>query len=399
MKLLDKIKDLFMDEVDVDDELEIEEEEEVVREKPKPKKEENVLPKVMRDTIKKEEKVELRVKPEEFAKELDKLEKEEPKKVPEKPPVETKKFNFPIDFDLDTPSRKSKNDDFREFKTSNLVDNVNRKEDLVMKNSGHNINVLDLEKEPPKKVAELYSNKEKAIEKPRFKATPVISPVYGILDKNYTKEEVRERDEESSLKRPSKKVDFETVRKKAFGNLADEIKDNLMCEDCELYKQVKRISALSEDDLLYDMTVEPEPEKDVTIEKAYDNYEAFGVAYEPKVERKLTYEEQVTFEKKEEEPKEEDKKNEVRLDDIINNSQKIDAAEINDHDEEEDVQVLSKPEVLYEDKVEEEPMEEEPVVEKPTKDVIPSRSSKKEAKVDDDFFELIDSMYKERTDD
>ena len=44
-------------------------------------------------------------------------------------------------------------------------------------------------------------------------------------------------------------------------------------------------------------------------------------------------------------------------------------------------------------------MEEEPVVEKPTKDVIPSRSSKKEAKVDDDFFELIDSMYKERTDD
>ena len=28
--------------------------------------------------------------------------------------------------------------------------------------------------------------------KPRFKASPVISPVYGVLDKNYTKEEVKD---------------------------------------------------------------------------------------------------------------------------------------------------------------------------------------------------------------
>ena len=393
MKLLFKIKDLFMDEVDVDDELEIEEEEEVVKETPKPKKEENVLPKVMRDTIKKEEKLELRTKSEKEEKKFD----TEEEKVLEKP-RETKKFNFPIDFELETPSRKDKDDDFKEFRASSLIDKVKKEEDLVIKNTSHNINVLDLEKEVPKKVTELYSNKEMAKEKPKFKATPVISPVYGILDKNYTKEEVKERDEEASLKRPSKKVDFETVRKKAFGNLADEIKDNLMCEDCELYKQVKRISALTEDDLLYDMTVEPEEEKDVTIEKAYDNYEAFGVAYEPKVERKITYEEAVTFEKKEEEeePKEE-KKDEVRLDDIINNSQKIDEAEINDHDEEEDVQVLSKPEVLYEDKVEDE-VDDEPEVKKPVKEELPSRS-KKDAKVDDDFFELIDSMYKERTDD
>ena len=58
MKLFDKIKELFMDEVDVDDEIEIEEEEEkIVKPEPKVKKEENVLPKVMRDTIKKEEKI------------------------------------------------------------------------------------------------------------------------------------------------------------------------------------------------------------------------------------------------------------------------------------------------------------------------------------------------------
>ena len=86
------------------------------------------------------------------------------------------------------------------------------------------------------------------------------------------------------MKRPSKKVDFETVRRKAFGNLTDEIKDNLLCENCELYKEVRKISALKEDDLLYDMTVDNN--KDVTIEKAYDDYQEFGVAYEPKIEKK-----------------------------------------------------------------------------------------------------------------
>ena len=54
------------------------------------------------------------------------------------------------------------------------------------------------------------------------------------------------------------------------------------------------------------------------------------------------------------------------------------------------MKVLDKPEVLYQDKVEDEPEVEEEV---------PKRSIKKsEDKVDDDFFELIDSMYKERTD-
>ena len=46
MGLLDKLKDLFVDEVVEDDELELEEEEKEEYKKPK-----DVLPKVMRDTI------------------------------------------------------------------------------------------------------------------------------------------------------------------------------------------------------------------------------------------------------------------------------------------------------------------------------------------------------------
>ena len=329
MKLLDKIKDLFMDEIQEDDEVELEEENKNEYKEP-PK---DVLPKVMRDTIKKEEeKVELRIKPEEFVK------KEVRQEVKlEGMPIENntepvKKFTFPIDFEDEVPSRNN----------SRQMSNVN---------------VLKVEKEEKRKVAELYPKKEEVKEKPKFKATPVISPVYGILDKNYHKDEVKEKTEEVTMKRPSKKVDFETVRKKAFGNLADDIKDNLLCENCELYKEVKKISALKEDDLLYDMTVDSEEDKEVTIEKAYDNYEEFGVTYEPKG--------------KHEDIKQEEENNQEEV--LVNNN----------------VEVATPEEVVIKEPVEEVPSRSNRVEEKEEKDT----------KVDADFFDLIDSMYKERSDD
>lgn len=344
MKLFDKIKDLFMDEIAEEDELELEEEEKPEYKEP-PK---DVLPKVMRETLKEEEKVELKVKPEEFIKNEKQNDFHSTKE--ELP----KKFNFPIDFETEIPSRNSRN-------------------------NNANINVLKVEKENTRKVVELYPKKEEPKVKPKFKATPVISPVYGILDKNYTKEEVKERTEESSLmKRPSKKVDFETVRKKAFGNLADEIKDNLICENCELYKEVKKISALKEDDLLYDMTVDDDSE--VTIEKAYDNYEEFGVAYEPKQERKNDKSDNILEEEKE------TSSNDVTINSIINNNN------IGDNNDE-----------LLKDKIAETTKLENDIAldnsNPETEEKIPSREEKKQdSKVDADFFELIDSMYKERID-
>ncbi len=317
MKLLDKIKDLFMDEVSEDDEIELEEEnKEDYKEPPR-----DVLPKVMRDTIKKEEeKIELKVKPEEFVK------KEEKKEIIEENVVPQRRFNFPLEFENELPRERN-----------------------VRQNS--NINVLKVEKEKERKVSELYPKKEEVKEKPKFKATPVISPVYGILDKNYHKDEVKEKTEEVVMKRPSKKVDFETVRKKAFGNLADDIKDNLMCENCELYKEVKKISSLKEDDLLYDMTVDDT--EDVTIEKAYDNYEEFGVAYEPKEKVEEVHE----------------------VNTVINNNSNNDIVK-----EEEKVQFEDIPEEV------------------PSRSNKNSHTEEKEDKVDADFFELIDSMYKERSD-
>ena len=337
MGLLAKIKDLFMEEELEEDEFELEEENKNIYEEPK-----DVLPKVMRETIKKEEEDVLKF---EELKPLKKdiVKRELPKKEESVVSEPVKKFSFPIDFEEEvTPSR------------------------VVNKN------ILKIEKEkevqPPKKVVDLYSKKEEVREKPKFKPTPVISPVYGILDKNYRKEEVREKSEDNfEMKRPSKSVDFETVRKKAFGNLSDDIKDNLMCEKCELYKEAKRISAtMSSDDLLYDMMVDDnKSDEPITIEKAYDNYEDFGVAYEPKKE----------------EPKIENNTT------IINNNTEINITEKIEIEEE-----IKE----VEEKVDKIPLNEE-LEEVDLK--LPSRQEKKkENKVDDDFFELIDSMYKERID-
>ncbi len=375
MKLMDKIKDLFMDEVDSDEDIELEEEEK--EEYKEPPKEE--LPKVMREYIEEEKKVE-KVDPEEFIRESRKSREKEEIIEEKKEEAKPKKFTFPIDFDDEVKESEKKEEVLPKKKAYDI-------ESDFKNNFGNgNINVLNLEKETTRKTIELYPTKEEDI-KPKFKASPVISPVYGILDKNYTKEEVREKSEDETMKRPSKKVDFETVRKKAFGNLADEIKDNMLCENCELYKEVKKISALKEDDLLYDMTVDED--KDLTIEKAYDNYEEFGVAYEPKPTKKVVIPEDNN--EKDEEPK-------TSLDDIIKNNnalreEEITYTKIEDKIDEEEEPVEVVPEVIEEEKNEE-------IKEEVKEEEIPSRSEKKkEAKVDDDFFELIDSMYKERTDD
>ena len=347
MGLLDKIKNLFLEDEIEEDEIELEEENKKVYQEPK-----DILPKVMRETIKKEEEETLKFaelkKPKSVKEEVKVKEEIQPKEE-----VPQRRFSFPIDFEEEiTPSR--------------VTPQINKPV-----SSNNNQNVLKTEKEVQvtKKVSELYTKKE-ITTKPKVKPTPVISPVYGVLDKNYKKEEVVERDEEKvEMKRPSKKVDFETVRKKAFGNLTDDIKDNLMCENCELYKEVKRISSMTSDGLLYDMMVDEEIKSDenISLEKAYDNYEDFGVAYEPKRET----------------PKIENNTT------IINNNTEV---HISSEIEIEDKSVDNSVEIEN-DNVEHISMDEE-------LSKIPSREEKKKEKsvVDDDFFELIDSMYKERID-
>lgn len=131
------------------------------------------------------------------------------------------------------------------------------------------------------KTSERFSiRKEKNVEpaKPeekKFIPSPIISPVYGILDKNYKKEDIIEKKPE-----PPKKIDVDSVRKKAFGTLEDDI-EKTMNESVEKFynEESKSIDDLlndSIDDTIlinYDDDEEEKKDNDFTnrIEEELDN--------------------------------------------------------------------------------------------------------------------------------
>lgn len=305
MGLLDKLKNLFTDEEEIIETQEIEVEEEPKVEEP-PK-----LPTFMREKIEKEEK------------QINILEEKanEEKAIEDEFTRQNSSFKFPVAFE-------EKDFEITSYSSQNVVQKVK-----------------NVEKEKKKSVSELYTKKiEKKKEKHVFKATPIISPVYGILDKNYKKEELKAKKEsEYELKRPSKKVDFESVRMKAFGTLADELQDNLL-DDLTDVKQTSNVEVYHDESLLDDI-IEDSNKEDTTIGTAEENYYDFGVAYEV--------------------PKDKD---------VDSSDVKI----VNHNDEE---VVAEKIEVKEEKKGENK-----------------ESSSTDDMELTDDLFNLIDSMYEERED-
>ena len=86
---------------------------------------------------------------------------------------------------------------------------------------------LESKKVPEKK--EIYGAKIEKKEEPKtFKPTPIISPIYGILDKNYHKDDITSKKVNYSEYRDSSKpLSIDEVRKKAYGTLEDDIETSL----------------------------------------------------------------------------------------------------------------------------------------------------------------------------
>lgn len=79
-------------------------------------------------------------------------------------------------------------------------------------------------KEVQEKPRQQQTHNYQSVAPKRFTPSPVISPVYGVLDKNYKKEDILPR--ASSDGTLPKIVDVDNVRKKAFGVLEEQIKKN-----------------------------------------------------------------------------------------------------------------------------------------------------------------------------
>lgn len=84
------------------------------------------------------------------------------------------------------------------------------------------------------------AKKEEIKEEPRvFKPSPIISPVYGVLDKNYrrddidNKKQVKKNDVPESI---SKEMSIDDIRKKAYGTLEEELENELIGGASMLFK-------------------------------------------------------------------------------------------------------------------------------------------------------------------
>ena len=124
---------------------------------------------------------------------------------------------------------------------------------------------LEEKKEEPKKEykeREIYGirKEEPVVEKKVFKPTPIISPVYGILDKNYHKEDIVSRNEvrTSRVEKSVNESSIDAIRNKAYGTLEDELENTLFGSNSILFKKDNKEDELEikevSDDVLTDLT-------------------------------------------------------------------------------------------------------------------------------------------------
>lgn len=116
----------------------------------------------------------------------------------------------------------------------------------------------DLPISMPKK-KEVYREPAKEERKPFFKPSPIISPVYGVLDRNYYKEDITDKKDEI-IYDDNINLTVDDVRKKAYGTLEDDLVNNLV----EQPKEVEQV--IPQDDMFEELVEEPDELPDLTIE-------------------------------------------------------------------------------------------------------------------------------------
>ena len=90
-----------------------------------------------------------------------------------------------------------------------------------------NVVTVEKEKNPNYDKYVITKKEETIVEKKYFKPSPIISPIYGIMDKNYKKEDIFEKPKKPLSIEQQRSVDLDAVRKKAFGTLEDDIESTL----------------------------------------------------------------------------------------------------------------------------------------------------------------------------
>ena len=170
-------------------------------------------------------------------------------------------------------------DEFEEKEENNYVKPV-----FFDDNDFKDLNLTPREEKYNYQEKDVYSGKVESkieSEKKAFKPTPIISPVYGILDKNYHKEDIVSRND---LKQNALETEpsIDSIRNKAYGTLEDELENTLFGNNSILFKSIKETEEEKveleklDDDVLSTLTDDISKELDELLlkkEKYLDNEE------------------------------------------------------------------------------------------------------------------------------
>jgi hypothetical protein len=136
---------------------------------------------------------------------------------------------------------------------------------------------LEQKEEVKKEVPNAYGTKiEKTEEVKIFKPTPIISPVYGVLNKDYVKEDIIPPRKTFSTDKP---LTLDEVRRKAYGTLEEDLgslkqsifaetKEDTLMDDLLLNNEVTEDEYSSVDDFLKGDYESKHSEKEVSL---FDN--------------------------------------------------------------------------------------------------------------------------------
>lgn len=130
-----------------------------------------------------------------------------------------------------------------------------------------------------------YGGYEKQKEKKEFHPSPIISPIYGVLDQNYKKDDIVTKKEiriTSSYK--SKNIDVDSVREKAYGNTDDifeeELTSNKKHDEEPIETDELDDFEITEEESLLDISAENTPSvAKVTMGDAEEYYSDLGLEY------------------------------------------------------------------------------------------------------------------------
>ena len=188
-----------------------------------------------------------------------KIVKKEPKEVNEIPKIEEVKFK-PIEVEEEKEEEKplkerEKQDNtfnerelFRSERTFNFVDFDNDDEE---EKTPSRRNVLSEQNRNVKVDNPLTDTNEPKV----FKPTPVISPIWGVLDKDYKKDEIQEKSNITTDNLNSAVTSYDTVRRKAYGTLEDDLEDTL-----------NTVNKLTPQDIKKEEVKEEKPKKELDVD-------------------------------------------------------------------------------------------------------------------------------------